>query len=323
MQSAEIEQQLDLWPGLAGGRATLINLSENHTFRVDLPDGDKVILRVHRSGYNSQAAINSELDWMDALRADAAIETPRALPGVNGDRVQHFALADGQERFAVLFAFEQGVEPRETDDLSAPFRQLGELAARCHLHAENWARPENFTRLQWTVPAILDPDGLWGDWRVAPGVDTSVRQILDRLDGALRAKLDAYGQSADRFGIVHADMRLANLLIHEGHTKLIDFDDSGFCWFGYDFAAAISFFEDGAQVPALRDAWLQGYARHRTLNAEDVEAIEALVMLRRMALLAWVGSHDETELAQACAPDFAVRTAALATRYLKTGRVTH
>src|SRR5690606_9232957 len=115
VQPEEIEHRLDLWPGLTGGRATLINLSENHTFRIDLPDGGKVILRVHRPGYNSRAAIESELAWMDALRTDAGIETPRALAGANGARVQELALRQGGNRFAVLFAFEEGVEPLETD----------------------------------------------------------------------------------------------------------------------------------------------------------------------------------------------------------------
>lgn len=322
MQPQEIEQKLDLWPKLSGGRATLINHSENHTFRINLADGHKVILRVHRPGYNSRAAIESELQWMDALRVDAGIETPRVLRGTDGQRVQVLALGDGRERFAVLFQFEAGVEPQECDDLVGPFRQLGELAARCHMHAEQWVSPVGFTRPVWTAPTILDPDGLWGDWRIAPGVDETVTAVLMQLDVALRQRLLAYGQAPDRFGIIHADMRLANLLIEGGRTKLIDFDDSGFCWFGYDFAAAISFFEDGAQVPELRAAWLDGYVMHRQLSADDLVALEALVMLRRMALLAWIGSHAETDLAQSCAPDFAIRTMTLAEKYLATGRVT-
>jgi len=41
-----------------------------------------------------------------------------------------------------------------------------------------------------------------------------------------------------------------------------------------------------------------------------------LVLLRRMALLAWIGSHHETPLAQAHADAFAAGTAALAETYL-------
>jgi Ser/Thr protein kinase RdoA (MazF antagonist) len=84
----------------------------------------------------------------------------------------------------------------------------------------------------------------------------------------------------------------------------------------YDFAAAISFIEDHPQVPRLKEAWLKGYRRVRTLDPADEAMIETMVMLRRMALLAWIGSHIEAPEPQALAPDFAVRTAELAKRYL-------
>ena len=84
----------------------------------------------------------------------------------------------------------------------------------------------------------------------------------------------------------------------------------------YDFAAAISFFEDSPQVPALRQSWLDGYASVRQLAPADLEIIDSMVLLRRMALLAWVGSHHETYLARSHADNFARVTAQLANAYL-------
>jgi Ser/Thr protein kinase RdoA (MazF antagonist) len=132
----------------------------------------------------------------------------------------------------------------------------------------------------------------------------------------LRLDLAAYGRTAQNFGLIHADMRLANLLVDGEQVTLIDFDDCGFCWFMYDFAAAISFFEDSPQVPALRARWLAGYARIRALSPADIGMIDTMILLRRMALLAWIGSHGETELAKAHAQNFARVTAELAARYL-------
>ena len=39
------------------------------------------------------------------------------------------------------------------------------------------------------------------------------RRQLERLDATIAARLGAFGQDDDRFGLVHADIRLANLLI--------------------------------------------------------------------------------------------------------------
>ena len=111
-------------------------------------------------------------------------------------------------------------------------------------------------------------------------------------------------------------MRLANLLTGPNGTRLIDFDDCGFGWFMYDFAAAISFIEDDPRIPALKASWLEGYRAVRDLPREDEAEIDTFIMLRRMALLAWIGSHIEAPEPQALAPGFAETTARLGLQWL-------
>lgn len=63
--------------GLPDAEVTLINVSENATYRVDDPaTGRRSILRVHRLGYHSTPAILSELAWLEALREQEGIRTP-------------------------------------------------------------------------------------------------------------------------------------------------------------------------------------------------------------------------------------------------------
>ena len=107
-------------------------------------------------------------------------------------------------------------------------------------------------------------------------------------------------------------MRLANLLVDGSQVTLIDFDDCGFCWFMYDFAAAISFFEDSPAVPELKRRWLAGYTPIRALSPEEIGVIDTMVLLRRMALLAFLGSHPETDLAREHRERFAENTVKLA-----------
>ena len=80
MHIRAIERCLGQWPGTEGGTATLINLSENHTFRIDTARGERFVLRVHRVGYHTAAAIRSELEWLDRLGRDTKLPVPRALP---------------------------------------------------------------------------------------------------------------------------------------------------------------------------------------------------------------------------------------------------
>jgi Ser/Thr protein kinase RdoA (MazF antagonist) len=273
-------------------------------------------LRVHRPHYQSAASIESELAWLEALRRDTELPVPQPLAGRNGRLLQTLVLRDGEPRYAVLFAEEPGVEPQPEDDLGNLFETLGRFAATAHAHAQRFVPPAGFSRQVWTAGAILERDGLWGDWRLAPGVSGSVGRRLAELDARLHSELALYGTGRDRFGLIHADMRLANLLVADGRLTLIDFDDCGFSWFMYDFAAAVSFFEDSPKIPALRRRWLDGYATVRPLSQADVAILDAMVLLRRMALLAWIGSHAETDLARRHAPNFAAATAELAGPYL-------
>lgn len=302
---------LELWHETVGGRATLINLSENHTYRIDAPQGTSV-LRLHRPGYQSEASICSELAWLQALSRDTSLPVVRPLPGRNGALVQQVAPG----RHAVLFAFEAGSEP----PAGSPelFAALGQFAAIAHLHAGAWVPPPGFVRPRWTAETMLPPDGLWGDWRLAPGI-APVRSLLDETEAALVAALSAYGTGADRFGLIHADMRLANLLADGEQLHLLDFDDCGFGWFVYDLAAALSFIETDPEVPAWQQAWLEGYRALRPLTETDMAIIPAMILLRRMVLLAWIGSHAETDLARSQAPHFAAGTAELARRWLGRG----
>lgn len=317
LTAREVEPALSCWDAVDGGAPPrLINHSENQTFQIDTARQGSFTLRVHRTGYQSRDSIESELAWLTALRRDTALRIPEPVRGRDGRLLQGFETPNGP-RMAVLFRHIPGSEPQPDSNLGDLFVTLGTYAATMHNHVTTWQRPPGFERQIWQAATILDSDAPWGDWRVAPGVNANNRPILDRLDSALWARLAAYGTSPDRYGLIHADMRLGNLLVDGDSVTLIDFDDCGFCWFAYDFAAAISFHETNPAIPALKSAWLEGYQTVRTLNAEDVAAIDAMVMLRRMALLAWIGSHAETRLAQQHMRGFADGTAQLAERYLR------
>lgn len=311
-----VETQLSLWALPPTARVTPLNLSENVTFLVDA-EGDKSILRLHRPGYHTPAAIESELAWMTALGRDTCLAVPCPRPGRNSEVVQSAQVPNtGETRDMVLFEFIDGAAPSETDDLIPQFRTLGELAATTHAHVETWQRPPGFERLSWDLDAIFGPTPIWGRWQDAPGVTPERHRILAHTEERIRERLSQYGRAHDRFNLIHADMRLANLLVSPNVTRLIDFDDCGFGWFLYDFAAAVSFIEDDPRLPALKEAWLAGYTPIRDLSDVDLAEIDTFIMLRRMALLAWIGSHSEAPEPQALAPHFAAGTVALAENWL-------
>lgn len=309
---------LSRWPVPADATVRLINLSENHTFLVKASDGFRAVLRVHRAGYHGRAAISSELAWMDALQRDKVVEAPRYIIGCDGQPIQEVGM-DGQvsPRFLVLFRFIPGHAPKADSALPASFMRLGEIAARMQRHAKGWPRPDGFRRPEWDDDAVFGPSPIWGNWRAAPNVDPAIRDVLEQAEKTVCARLLRFGKGPGRFGLIHADMRLANLLVEGDATRVIDFDDCGFGWFLYDFAAAISFFETDPRIPELKSAWLQGYRQVQRLSRAEEAEIDTFIMLRRLALLAWIGSHADAPEPQALAPHFASGTAELAESWLR------
>lgn len=306
-----------LWGVSSRAQITLLNLSENATYRIDDPQAAApVILRVHRTGYHSLDAVRSELAWMKALKDQAGVETPQALPARDGQLIQTIASpALNEQRFAVMFAFIAGQEPMP-DALLDPFQRLGALAARMHQHARSWERPAYFERLEWDFEGTVGRRGNWGDWRDAAGLDAAAIDLLEQLSDRLAVRLERFGMDDTRFGLIHADLRLANLLVTADHTRVIDFDDAGLGWYLYDVASAVSFMEERHDLGALIAAWVAGYRSVASLSRQEEAEIPTFLMLRRIAILAWMGSHPDTDLAQALGLPYVLGSLRLAQRYL-------
>jgi Ser/Thr protein kinase RdoA (MazF antagonist) len=302
----------------------LLNVSENATFLVSDPEAGPSVLRVHRLGYHTEQEIASELAWMDALRAEAGVRTPRVLATADGRRVVTVAERGGPgaaARHCVRFEFLPGTEPGGEPGgrlTGRHFEELGEITARMHRHARGWPRPSWFTRFRWDYAAAFGDQARWGRWQDGIGVGPPELRVLSRLDDTLHARLSAFGQGPQRYGLVHADTRLANLLVHEGAVSVIDFDDCGFSWYLYDLGTSVSFFEHSPEVPALIESWLTGYRGVGQLSAEDEAEIWTFILFRRLLLVAWIGSHAGVDIAAELGAGYTQGSCDLAESYLST-----
>jgi Ser/Thr protein kinase RdoA (MazF antagonist) len=314
---AELVGALPRWSLSAQSTLAFLSHSENTTFLAQDPvSGRKLVLRVQRIGYHTPAEITSELAWIDAIIAEEIVVTPRPVADSEGRLLCSISL-DGSVRQVVAFEFLSGKEPDSADDLVTWFGKLGAVNAGLHMHSRRWRTPSGFQRKVWDFDAMLGTRPLWGDWRAGLGLSDDGRKLLRRVAKLLERRVNAYGRTKERFGLVHADLRLANLLVDGERLGVIDFDDCGFSWFFYDFAAAVSFMEHEPVVAQLQDAWLEGYRTVAPVLREDEAMLPAFVMLRRMLLTAWLASHSDTDTARRLGTGYTDGTVAMGEQFLQ------
>ncbi len=297
-----------------------LSQSENTILLVDdRPRAEKYVLRIHshRLDYHTEAMIASEVNWIRALRRESVVEALDPIADKEGRFVQKLDSSElNRSRCAVIFTFLEGVEP-DPDNLMAGFVRLGEITAHMHCQVKSWITPAGFTRPTWSPKEIFGNCNGFGRWQDAMGMDQEALDCLGRMVEVIERRLSALGRHPRHFGLVHADLRLANTLIKNDRTKVIDFDDCGFSWFTYDLATALSFIQDRPDVPDLIEAWLAGYRSvvelPRALEAE----IPTVIMLRRVAELAWLNTRRHVEFSRNTEPGFTSASCQLAEDYLK------
>lgn len=281
------------YPQYADATVRLLCRSENATLLVS-HSGSRFALRIHRADYHDRGILKVNYSgWMPCAALVLQYRKRSEMTGASGFS---YYPADGGHRYGVLFHWIDGEMPTTEVDPVA-FRQLGHITARLHQHSRNWQKPAGFRRIIWDHQTMVSAASHWGDWRDAPGLAPREHQLVEEVIQHVGQQMKEFGQSPKHYGLIHADLRLTNLLLHHGETRVIDFDDCGMGWYLHDLAAAISFVEHHACAPQWIENWLCGYEQVAHISDRELALLPAMLIQRRIQLTAWVASHRETEMA--------------------------
>lgn len=281
------EAAVRLWP-IRSPRLRRLHYGENATFQVRDPDGGQWVLRVARPGYQSLAAIRSELWWVTQLRA-AGLDVPAPERGRDGAFVQTVGVPGVPEaRNCVLLRWMtgrflyRGLRP-------AHLERLGHTVARIHAVSATLDPPADFCRQAWDARGMLGPGANWGDPGDCAFLDDRDKAWAGREAARIRGLLEAYGTGPDRFGFIHADLHYGNIIFHQGRPRLIDFDDCGPGFLAHDLRTVIY----GNEKPFAREAICAGYAQVRPLPPDLDHALALLNQAQRLRAIAWLGTRSD------------------------------
>lgn len=290
---------LESWR-LADAGLELVKHRENTVYRAEASDGRAFALRVHQDSLHNDAALRSELHWMQALEADG-FRVP-AVVRTHGGELFVTASADGLTRRCSLLEWIDGDLLNELGlcksgmraELCDRYQKLGGLAARLHEQATRWTPPEGFTRHAWDEEALLGDQPRMGRFWEHPALTPRQRRSLLEARVALRGMLRALGKTPDNYGLIHGDFLPDNLIVARDELALIDFDDCGYGWHLYEMATGLfpqvkqPFFDE------LVKAYLDGYREVRALDDAEAALLPAFIMICGLNYLGWLqkrGAH--------------------------------
>ncbi len=313
------DQITDAW-GLDAAMTTVtaLSVSKNATFLVAAAGVPTAVARIARPGYmDDTAAVESEVAWVGALASSGLVRVPCVVPSTEGSGVAMLADDDEAVWSCVTFAYAPGSRLEDVTDPGPYYGRIGRTAALMHDHATRWSRPHGFVRPSWELADMVGPDTRLGGWEAA-ALGAAERALLADAQRVALDTLMGTSRAPDAWGLIHADLRPANLLLDGDDLTVIDFDDCGFTWFLYDFAAALSFVEHLPAAETMAKDWLDGYVQVRPLSSADERIGCALSMVRRLQMLGWTATHRSDALTSETREAQTWGTVAVAERYLRS-----
>lgn len=306
---------------LAAPRVALLKYRENAVFSVTAADGLRAVLRVHRPRYRSDLEIRSEVAWMRALDG-AGIPTPAVIDTRRGDVLATVQVAGVPEpRQCDLVRWVEGQPPgtleagvAATDEaVGALYRAVGELAARMHAHGEQWKRPEPFERPVWGLESLVGERPTFGRFWELDVLDDAQRPILLAARDRVRERLGELGPPAL---LIHGDLVPDNLLVDGATTCVIDFDDCGASWAGFELATSLFPLQISGSFDAGLAGYLAGYRRVRPFPEHDLALLPELLVARGLSYLGWPVGRPEIHSMRPLVPFLAASVTEACRRYL-------
>ena len=268
----------------------LIKNRENAVFETVSPEYGRAALRLHRPGYQSDAAIRSELWWAEALVA-AGMDVPVPLRTQAGDVIADIPEAG---RVASIVTWMDGRPMGEGDvplsgtpaQQAALHHALGAELARLHEASDAAVLPEGFERTVLDADALLGEVPAWGRFWENPALADADCDVVLQARAKLWDVIADHAAAGD-FGLIHADALRENVMVQGDQLRLIDFDDGVFGFRMYELGVAMSQNWDQPNRAELGAALLDGYGTVRPAPG-DAALLEAFTVMRGLASCGWV-----------------------------------
>ena len=317
---------LEAWD-LENPTVETIKYRENAVFAVRDARGRRAVLRVHRPDYRTDLDIRCELAWMSALDREG-IATPAAIATKSGEFVVHARdPAVPGARQCDLLAWMDGSPPgslergvfASDESVRELYRSVGAIAARMHVAVRAWKRPEPFSRPSWTVATLVGDRPTFGRFEELDELEPEQRRVLVAARDRVRERLGELGPTD---ALIHGDLVPDNILVDGPVQRIIDFDDFGWSWIGFEMTTSLFPLQMSGGFDAGLEGYLEGYRSITPFPEEELDLLPDMLLARGLSYLGWPIARPEIRSARTLIPLFAAMLTESAAAYLKgTGTV--
>lgn len=295
---AAAQQVLQYW-GLEARDLQVFSRSENVVLKAETTVGETVAVRLHRPGYHSLDELQSEQTWVRSLGA-AGVGVPHARKAPGGEYYLPVRVADtGEIRQAGVVDWVPGVQAasslREASVAEAidRVRELGALTGRVNRLSSSWEPPAGFLRHHLDADGLMGDTPFWGPFWDVPELSRIEKARIRGLRDALHGQLTNHGKDQGDYSMIHADLHAHNVLVDGSSVAIIDFDDAGFGWHGYEMAIALLGFPDRDCRQAMEDAYIEAYRRENPIGESCLATVQVFKLVRLLVSIGWVHHRPE------------------------------
>jgi Ser/Thr protein kinase RdoA (MazF antagonist) len=266
------------------GSVRFFRTSANSIYRLSV-NGRPAYLRMAPGTERTSTSIRQELDLLAWLTAhDVPVVHP--IPARSGDLVITVGTTIGPIHAVLFDALPGEIRDLDTLDLDA-MTSWGATVGR--LHATMQDAPATLRRPAGWAAALA--------WLVRKQAAMPEAVAAEGL--RLREFLLTQPRTPDRYGLLHTDLELDNLVWTGSDVAVLDFDEYGEGWYGLDIAKALSdVFEAGDALDSPRvQAFVTGYRRFQALTDEDLALVPTFrdVLALRMYCVLFQALNMEPE----------------------------
>lgn len=274
MESIDIVKDTLLRYGIENASLTLLRHNENAVWKVEASEGLYYVLRIHIPAkgldlIHRDEWLESEMMFLSQLSENSDINVQQPIRTKDGLYVTRLPLNGG---FATLLSWLPGTTFNQLEDTAIHNAFLvGELVAKMHEYVLKWANSCILPRPTYDSQRVMNAVKSLEEG-IGMGLFTN-DMYTKLLEGAM-CICNIMEQENSRegwHGLIHSDLGLGNIIIHDGIVSPIDFGLCGHGPFLFDLGGLMGTFDH----TQLRKAVIDGYSKHRPLNQNDFRSIEA------------------------------------------------